>query len=136
VVGDYTWRAGWFGNNNGNGHQETTVPVTIHVALGTAAPEDLSSLPAAGLRISPNPVSSTGTLHFTAGPQAGPVRLTVVDASGRLVRLLAEGDFAPGVHDVTWDGVDDGGQPAVSGTYYAVLFSSGERVVRPVLLLR
>ena len=47
-----------------------------------------------------------------------------------------QGDFAAGVHQVSWDGADEGGRPVASGAYFAVLFSSRERVVRPVLLLR
>ena len=37
--GDYVWQAAWFGNNNGAGHLENRVPVTIHV-VGTSGVED------------------------------------------------------------------------------------------------
>lgn len=34
--GDYVWKAAWFGNNNGSGHMELGVNVTIHVIQNPA----------------------------------------------------------------------------------------------------
>jgi flagellar hook capping protein FlgD len=46
------------------------------------------------------------------------VELRLYDTAGRLVRTLANREFTPGEHDVTWDGLDDGGRPAPAGIYF------------------
>jgi hypothetical protein len=38
--GDYIWQAAWFGNNNGSGHIENGVNVTIHVVQNPADVSD------------------------------------------------------------------------------------------------
>jgi hypothetical protein len=38
--GDYVWQAAWFGNNNGSGHIESGVNVTIHVVQNPADVSD------------------------------------------------------------------------------------------------
>lgn len=40
--GNYTWRAAWYGNNNGSGHIERTVNLTVRVVQNpTDVPEEL-----------------------------------------------------------------------------------------------
>jgi hypothetical protein len=46
------------------------------------------------------------------------VELRLYDASGRLVRTLANREFTPGEHDIYWDGLDDDGRPAPAGVYF------------------
>jgi len=46
------------------------------------------------------------------------VELRLYDAAGRQVRILANREFAPGEHDVYWDGLDDDGRPAPAGIYF------------------
>ena len=69
-------------------------------------------------------------------PSQSSVRLSVFDVQGRRVRTLAEGDFGPGAHDAAWDGRDDRGRPAASGSYFLRLEIPGHapRVSRVVML--
>ncbi len=45
-------------------------------------------------------------------------QLSLWSASGRKVRLLAQGEATPGRHTVEWDGRDDRGGPVASGVYF------------------
>ncbi|HEX9950920.1 MAG TPA: FlgD immunoglobulin-like domain containing protein [Rubricoccaceae bacterium] len=54
------------------------------------------------LRALPNPVQGATEIRF-ALPEGGPITLTVVDALGRTVAVLATGERAAGEHAVRWD---------------------------------
>jgi uncharacterized delta-60 repeat protein len=64
----------------------------------------------------PNPFNPSTTIRFrVAAP--GNVRIEVLDASGRTVRILADERMEAGARSVSWDGADDGGRPVPSGIY-------------------
>ena len=68
----------------------------------------------------PNPFNPSTTIRFAlAAP--GDVSLRIYDASGRAVRTLVEGKRGAAVHEVTWDGSDDGGRQVASGVYFCRL---------------
>jgi hypothetical protein len=70
----------------------------------------------------PNPARGAATFAFTVGRQAqgrARVRLVLLDASGRIVRVLADRDYAPGQYGAAWDGRAEDGSPAPSGVYFA-----------------
>jgi hypothetical protein len=75
---------------------------------------------ALSLRCAPNPSNPQAILHYEL-PQAGRVSLRIYDVRGRRVRLLLDGYRQAGAGTATWDGRDDGGQLAASGTYLAVI---------------
>jgi hypothetical protein len=83
----------------------------------------------------PNPAARSATIRF-ALPAAADVRLSVYDAAGRLVRVLAEGLFAPGEHEVSWDGRDAAGRPVASGVYFLRLTGPGVAASRKLTLLK
>lgn len=68
----------------------------------------------------PNPSSPMTSISYSLGYRTH-ATLSVVDAGGRLVRRLVDGDQAPGLHKVLWDGSDDRHQNVPSGIYWAVL---------------
>ncbi len=66
-------------------------------------------------------------------PRAGFARLSIVDASGRLVRRLASGERPAGIGAESWDGGDEASRPVGPGVYFALLeFAGARRVVRVV----
>ncbi len=72
--------------------------------------------------VRPNPVMASASvagmsIRF-AMPRAENGQLTVHDATGRMVRMLAQGRFEPGENQITWNGQDNGGSPVPAGTYY------------------
>jgi hypothetical protein len=68
----------------------------------------------------PNPFQNSTRIDFSLARSA-PVRLSVYDTQGRVVRSLANGEFSQGLHAVRWDGVDDAGRSVASGVYRYVL---------------
>ncbi len=64
----------------------------------------------------PNPCNPATTIGFVV-PQAGPVRLEVLDARGRRVARLVDRILPAGPAQVVWRGRDDAGRDAPSGVY-------------------
>ena len=69
-------------------------------------------------RAYPNPFNPSTTIRFTV-PEGAPLqaRLAIHDLTGQRVRSLFDEVVTGGGHAVTWDGRDDTGRPAASGTY-------------------
>jgi subtilisin family serine protease len=91
----------------------------------------------AGLSLgsSPNPASRIALLRFALA-SGGRTRLAIVDAAGRLVRTLAEGESAAGEHSRTWDLRDAGGMAVPPGLYFARLEVGGDRLMRKLAVVR
>lgn len=70
------------------------------------------------LGVTPNPLVTSTAVRFELGA-AATARVAIFDASGRRVRTLADGPFAPGVHAAAWDGRDGNGARVASGVYFA-----------------
>ena len=68
--------------------------------------------------------------------RTGRARLAVYDAAGRLVRVLVDGDLAPGAHATPWDGRDRLGRRVPSGVYFAKLESEGGLDTAKMVVLR
>ncbi len=62
-------------------------------------------------------------------------RLTIFDAGGRRIAVIAEGVFPAGTHRITWDGQDDRGRRVASGVYFLRMTAPGFREVRRLILL-
>ena len=90
-------------------------PVAEHL---TDAPASLGRLilhPA-----TPNPFNPSTRLAFELA-HSGPVRLDILDARGRLVRTMVNGDLVAGRHEMIWDGRDDLSRNLASGVYFSRL---------------
>ena len=75
-------------------------------------------------RVAPNPFNPRTRIDFSL-PVAGAVSLDVLDARGRRVRTLVDGDLAAGTHEITWDGRDATGSGVGSGVYFVRLRADG-----------
>lgn len=73
--------------------------------------------------VSPNPVSEQMMVAFDL-PETRLVRASIYDASGRLVRTLADGTTPAGHHQRSWDRRDEVGNPVAAGIYF-VRFDAG-----------
>jgi hypothetical protein len=78
------------------------------------------------LRAFPNPAPGNQTFSF---PALGEARLSLYDASGRMVRSFS----ASGLSRVVWDGLSGSGQPVPPGLYFARLESGSTVVTTKVL---
>jgi flagellar hook assembly protein FlgD len=80
----------------------------------------------------PNPFNPSTTIAFRVG-QAGPVRLVVHDAAGRVVRTLVDESLSTAAYTIEWNGRDDTGRGVGSGVYFyrldTVDFSETRRMV-------
>jgi hypothetical protein len=84
----------------------------------------------------PNPSSSGATLRFGL-EGAGPARVTVIDARGRLLRaLIADVRLNAGAQEIRWDGKDTQGRSVANGVYRVRLEAAGRVVARSVTLVR
>ncbi len=101
-------------------------PVSVPVAMiGSEAP----------LYASPSLSRGTFALRFGLGA-AGRVRLAVYSPEGRVVANLADGSFAPGRHEIVWDGRLGGGGLAPAGVYFANLDAPGRSEGVRLILMR
>jgi hypothetical protein len=82
-----------------------------------------------------NPFNPRTTIRFTLATP-GPVELSVYDLEGRVVRRLASGLYAAVVHELNWQGEDDHGAAAASGTCFYRLRAEGRELTRKMTLLR
>jgi hypothetical protein len=102
----------------------------ISAATGVGdGPESLSLEP-----VAPNPTRGQG--HFTAFlPQAGPIRLAVLDVAGREVAVLADGPAAAGRNEFVWDG-RSGSARAPAGIYVLRLEAGSAVLTRKFAIAR
>mgnify|MGYP004002442179 FL=1 len=87
------------------------------------------------LQNAPNPFNPSTTIRF-AVVQGSPVRLTIHNTAGQLVRTLIDGNTEAGAHEVVWDGLDENGRAVSSGAYFYRLTSAEGAMVRKMLLVR
>lgn len=86
-------------------------------------------------RPEPNPAASLATLRLSL-PRGANVRVRVLDAQGRVVRALASGAFAAGVHVLAWDGLDGGGRETPAGVYFVSAETGDRTLVRRLVRVR
>lgn len=84
---------------------------------------------------SPNPAKLGTTLSFRLG-QPEFVRLSIVDATGRQVRVVQNAMMAPGTHTMAWDGAGDGGERVAPGLYFVTLRTSTGMAARRLAVVR
>ncbi len=86
----------------------------------------------------PNPFNpqTTITYDLPAVDASQPVRLSIVDLNGRVVRTLVNEEQRSGSHTVMWEGRDDRGEAVASGVYFYVLDFRGEQRSRKLVLLK
>ncbi|OQY25907.1 MAG: hypothetical protein B6244_14615 [Candidatus Cloacimonetes bacterium 4572_55] len=84
----------------------------------------------------PNPFNPATTIRFFLS-ETTPVQLSIYNINGQLVnRLLAGTIYEAGSHSVTWNGVDNKGNPVVSGVYLYRLKTNRGIQTRRMTLLR
>ena len=83
----------------------------------------------------PNPFNSSTSMDYEI-PVAGPVVLEVFDLSGQKIRTLVHGLRAAGLHQVSWNGRNQAGEPASSGVYLARLQAEQGVQVRKLMLMK
>jgi hypothetical protein len=83
----------------------------------------------------PNPFNpeTAITIHL---PEAAPIRLSIVNAMGHEVRVLAEGRIEPGILSFIWDGRDAQGRALPSGVYLCTLRTPSMVLLKKMLFIQ
>lgn len=111
------------------------VDATMGDICAIASVDGELAVSALALRVIPNPARASVALRVETG-RAGPVALSILDASGRCIRDLGERPFPSGGSAVLWDARDGGGHPAAAGVYFVIARSGGETVRKSLILMR
>ena len=110
-------------------------PVYIKTALEQTDESPVPTPQSYALASHPNPFNSRTVIEFTL-PQAGAVKLTVVNILGQPVRDLIDQNLEAGVHKIAWDGCDDDGASVVTGMYLIRLQTAERQLTRKILYLK
>ncbi len=104
-------------------------PHPAGVAPGAAGGEGFARPPF------PNPARGSSSFRL-AMARPGRVALTILDAQGRRVATVLDGDHAAGTFDATWNGLTAAGRTAAPGRYLARLEMPGLMQTRALTLIR
>ena len=85
-------------------------------------------------RVTPNPSNGPTRIDFAVARPAS-VRVSVVDAQGRTIAVVADGLYRPGRYQATWTGQSDLG-PVPVGIYFIRYQVAGKNLVRRLVLTR
>ncbi|MEZ4651693.1 MAG: FlgD immunoglobulin-like domain containing protein [Candidatus Eisenbacteria bacterium] len=103
------------------GGEDEVAAAAIVPSGSTTSVDDLAAAPHDfGLTCQPTPMRGSGEISFRL-EQAASISLSVFDASGRLVRMLHQGNAAAGQNVVRWDGDDASGRAVPPGVYFVRL---------------
>jgi hypothetical protein len=110
------------------------LPLDLDTATGVG---DLASLPRTTVLHgnAPNPFGASTRLSFDLA-RPGRVSLRIYSVDGRLVRTLADSEYAPGRYTIPWDGRDEGGQRVASTVYFYRFEAPDYRSTKKMIRLR
>ncbi len=83
----------------------------------------------------PNPFNPMTNIAFDL-PHSAQVRVTIYDASGRLVNSVLNESMGAGPQQVRWNGQDAAGQAVSSGVYFSRVEAGEYRATRSMTLVR
>lgn len=87
------------------------------------------------IEIAPNPSNFGAEIRFVL-VTPGPVKVSIYDLAGRLVRNLLQDDLERGEHRVRWDGFDRRGAPVSSGIYLCRLETARKMLVTKMAVVK
>jgi hypothetical protein len=109
----------------------------VHGNVSASAGLSGGGAPAVFALTPPRPNPSVAGIAFEALlPRGGAVTLSIVDARGRIVRVLERGALAAGRHPYAWDRKDASGRTMSAGVYVVRLESPDGVRIRKVTLTR
>jgi hypothetical protein len=104
-------------------------------SVSVTEPANANDIVGVALQAAPSPVRDRAQLRL-ALPQAGPTLVEVLDVEGRVVKVLARGEFTRGVYTLGWDGRDETGSRVASGIYIYRLVTAAGTVNRKSVVLK
>ncbi|MDW7681140.1 MAG: T9SS type A sorting domain-containing protein, partial [bacterium] len=83
----------------------------------------------------PNPFNPTTKIRF-ALPKTSQVKICIFNLNGQKIKTLVNDTITAGVHEISWNGVDDQNQPVASGVYIYRLKAGDNKNSKKLLLIR
>jgi len=83
----------------------------------------------------PNPFNAGTTIRF-ALPREANVQLALYNTLGQKIKTLAAKNYPAGVHAVSWDGLNNSGQPAPSGLYFYKMTAENFAAVKKLTMIK
>lgn len=83
----------------------------------------------------PNPFNPSTEIRFTL-EESGPVKISIFNALGQEVRVLADGHYDRGEHRITWEGKDNAGASLATGSYLYQLRFNSRTATRTMTLIK
>jgi len=111
------------------------VRAALPSAVGDGTGEGATPRASGLLAIYPNPANPRVTIRYALA-RSGPIRVEIHDLTGARIRTLATGTRPAGENLLTWDGRDDEGRTAPSGTYLFRVSGGGVELTGKVALVR
>ncbi len=102
---------------------------------GAAVMSPLLPLVNALLPNAPNPFRAGTVIHFSLAHRT-PVNVQVIDANGRHVATLQDGELESGVHQLEWAGRTAGGTAAPAGVYFYRIVTPEFSQTRKMVLIK
>lgn len=86
----------------------------------------------------PNPFNPSTTMRITvpANLPRGPLTVRIYNLRGELVRILGLLVTGPGIYEIIWNGLDEAGRPAATGTYLVMVSYANHLAAHRMLLLK
>lgn len=118
----------WLNGTTAVAEEENTHDIPTRFTLSASYPNPLH----AGLN------GAATVIRYQLPPEqfAQKVTLRVYDVLGRVVRTLVDAPYQAGQFSAQWNGIDEQGNPAVSGVYFYKLEAGAQQVVRKLVLVR
>jgi len=86
-------------------------------------------------RVYPNPFSRYLDIQYQVSEPCE-ISLVVYDATGRLIKSLAQGVCEPGYYTVHWNGCDSAGRAVSAGVYFIRLKGADYEIIKKTILLK
>ena len=85
--------------------------------------------------IYPNPFNPSTTISYEVAKR-GPVKVTIYNVKGEMVKVLLDRVQESGNHSIVWDGSGSNGFKVSSGIYFCSVRANGSVKTRKLVLLR
>jgi flagellar hook assembly protein FlgD len=87
------------------------------------------------LGVYPNPFTDMATFSFEL-EETSVVKIVIYDLAGKVVKTVANGEFAQGANQVQWNGTNDGDAPVSAGVYFYRIEAGNSLITNRIVLTR
>ena len=126
----------WLTSNEFDGTVNLYGPVSIRVDNSGGSSVPPIEIVTGINKVYPNPFGSHASITYSVAKDNSPVRLSVYNLRGELVRDLVSGVQGKDTYTTTWDCRDQQGKTCGNGVYLMVLKAGNESYVKRTILIK